>query len=335
MLVTVASAPAASAAFPLEKAVFFLDSVGAQLTATAGQPRARTAQAKKSNTTTHVQEVMVKDSAGDKETALSQNDNTTQKDTTASGGRPQAVRYVVEGGDTLSRIAESFGVSVSTITAANNMTTRSTLKIGQELVILPVDGVQHTIVSGETLSHIAQKYKADVDEIITFNNIQNDGRIQPGERIIIPGATPPAARAALAVQKKDAPSPPPQAATAKIDASGLFIFPVTGKITQGLHFLNAVDMGGSAYCGTPVKAAAAGTVVQIANGGWNGGYGHYIKLRHAGGVETIYAHNARNTVANGQQVAQGETIAYMGSTGNSTGCHVHFAVRGANNPFAR
>jgi murein DD-endopeptidase MepM/ murein hydrolase activator NlpD len=265
----------------------------------------------------------------------------------AEGGRADIVIYVVQEGDTLIGIANEFGISVETITSANDITARTTLRPGDELTVLPIDGVQHTIIRGETLSHISQEYDADIDEIIVYNNIEDESRIQPGEKLIIPGGesekpqTPtlaiqktPAAPAPTTVPAGTITTPEPPAPPAKVDVAGYFIFPTSGKITQGLHFYNAVDIGGSAYCGSPVKASASGTILTAVTGGWNGGYGNYVKIQHPNGTETIYAHNAQNLVVVGQKVEQGQTIGLMGSTGNSTGCHVHFAVRGAANPFA-
>ena len=84
--------------------------------------------------------------------------------------------------------------------------------------------------------------------------------------------------------------------------------------------------------GTPVHAAAAGTVIHA---GWLGGYGNLVVVDHGNGISTAYAHNTSVAVAVGQQVAQGDVIAYSGSTGNSTGPHVHFEVRVNGAPSTR
>jgi len=322
--VLVSSTPVAYAASPFGKAVLFLDNVGSHLVSFSIPTFLLTKKT----------EEEIQTDTGE----LPENVEVAEEtDTQTVGPKREIVRYVVEDGDTLSRIAQDFGISLATLTFANNLTTRSTLRLGQELSILPVDGVEHTVKSGETVSHIAKKYQTDVDEIITFNNIHSEGLIKPGQKLIVPGATPAASTATLAVQKS-APSASvvqtTSSAAPPVDVAGYFIFPVSGKITQGLHFLNAVDMGGSTYCGTPVKVAASGTVITVTNSGWNGGYGNYVKVAHPNGTETIYAHNARNIVVLGQEVTQGEVIAYLGRSGNATGCHVHFAVRGASNPFA-
>ncbi len=336
LMTVLALTPATYAASPFGKAVFFLDAFGAHLSSFES-PNSTLARAQGKKEVGAREVLMATRSEKDKETDLSATQLVPQAQ--AADSRTEVVRYVVEEGDTLSRIAQDFDISVATLMTSNALTSRSVLRPGQELTILPVDGVQHTVRRGETVSHIAHWYDTDVDEIITFNNIHSEGLIQPGQKIIVPGAgasggttaslatTQQSQPAVSATPIKNAPAPAPQ-----VDMSGYFIFPVTGRVTQGLHFLNAVDMGGSAYCGTPVKAAAGGTILTVTNAGWNGGYGNYVKISHPNGTETIYAHNARNIVSRGQQVAQGEVIGYMGSTGNSTGCHVHFAVRGGSNP---
>ncbi len=89
----------------------------------------------------------------------------------------------------------------------------------------------------------------------------------------------------------------------------------------------------AASAGAPIRAAAAGEVIVSKTGGWNGGYGNYIVIKHANGTQTLYAHNSSNAVSAGASVAQGEVIGYVGNTGRSTGSHLHFEVRGAKNPF--
>ena len=88
----------------------------------------------------------------------------------------------------------------------------------------------------------------------------------------------------------------------------------------------------AAPTGTPILASAIGEVI-ISRTGWNGGYGNYVVIAHSNGTQTVYAHNSSNIVYAGQTVVQGQVIGYVGSTGRSTGAHLHFEVRGAKNPF--
>ena len=235
--------------------------------------------------------------------------------------------YEIEEGDSLESIANDFGISVSTLISVNNMPPTTKLKPGDKLAILPVDGVKHTVKSGETIQNIALKYKADAARIIAFNDLPDDARIRPGDVLIIPGGEH------VPLSPKVAPlrTPSPQSLPNLVGYYGL---PSGGRITFGLHKYNAVDIGGKDWCNTPIYAAAAGTIITADGAGWNGGYGKYIKIAHENGTITLYAHASQLLANIGQFVAKGQTIALMGSTGRSTGCHVHFEVRGARNPLA-
>jgi len=104
-----------------------------------------------------------------------------------------------------------------------------------------------------------------------------------------------------------------------------------GQKSQGLHGYNGVDL--DTYGGAPIFAAANGKVIISKSSGWNGGYGKYVVISHGNGTQTLYAHNSQNIVYPGQNVVKGQVIGYIGSTGRSTGSHLHFEVRGAQNPF--
>jgi murein DD-endopeptidase MepM/ murein hydrolase activator NlpD len=113
---------------------------------------------------------------------------------------------------------------------------------------------------------------------------------------------------------------------------GYYIRPLAGGVkTQCLHGYNAVDLG--TPTGTSVMAAASGTVIVARPSGYNGGYGEYIVIQHPNGTQTVYGHLSKLYVTDGAHVSQGQTIALSGNTGNSTGPHLHFEVRGAANPF--
>jgi len=116
------------------------------------------------------------------------------------------------------------------------------------------------------------------------------------------------------------------------DIRGYYAQPVSGRLSQGLHPVNAVDI--ATPIGTTVHAAADGTViVAMGNGKYNGGYGNYIVISHPNGTQTLYAHLSKVTVSLGEMVTQGEPIALSGNSGDSTGPHLHFEVRGAVNPW--
>lgn len=246
-------------------------------------------------------------------------------DSSSRGANIGLISYIVKEGDTISTIAAEFGVSINTILWENKLTARSIIRPGMKLSILPVDGVKHTVARGDTISTIARRYRVESEQILTYNSLSADDVLTIGDTIIIPDGAPLASASSR---------PPGGPARSLIDATGYFIMPTQGRRTQGLHRYNAVDLGGSDFCNSPISAAAAGTVISSLVGGWNGGYGNLIKISHPNGTVTLYAHNSQNLATVGATVSQGQVIALMGSTGNSTGCHVHFEVRGARNPFA-
>ncbi len=233
--------------------------------------------------------------------------------------------YIVREGDTLSQIAAMFGVSINTIRWANNLTSADLIKPGQELLILPIDGVRYTVRKGDTLQAIARRFHGDVREIITYNDLSPDEPLRVGMTIVIPGGEIPERRGVNTSRLATASS-------ARRSPRGYFLHPLPGGIrTQGLHGWNAVDI--AAPFGTPIRASAPGTVLVARANGWNGGYGVYVVIRHPNGTQTLYAHMSRIAVFVGQTVVRGQVIGYVGSTGRSTGPHLHFEVRGARNPF--
>lgn len=252
---------------------------------------------------------------------------------------PQSDRisvYVVRTGDTLSDIAAMYNVSVNTIIWANNLKGIKDVHVGQTLVILPVSGVKRTVVAGDTLASLAKKYDGDEVEIAQFNGLNAGDSLAVGSTIIIPGgeAAAPATTNKPRTVARGSIGPEPYLDGSGPAIPGYYRNPVPGaRLTQGLHGHNGVDFGGAR--GTAIHAAAAGTVIIARNSGWNGGYGNYVVISHANGTQTLYAHLINATVAPGQSVTAGQTIGYMGSTGKSTGNHLHFEVRGAKNPFAR
>ena len=231
--------------------------------------------------------------------------------------------YVVRGGDTLSEIAEMFGVSSNTIVWANDIK-GGLIKEGQELVILPISGVRHVVKSGDTLQSITTKYKADFDDILSYNGLAFDTKIKPGDIVIIPDGVISATASAIA-----------QSPNQLNVASGYYLRPINGGIkSQGIHGYNGVDLAPSCRCsGDSIFAAASGTVIIARTSGYNGGYGLYVAIKHANGTQTVYGHMSKVNVSVGQSVTQGQVIGAVGNTGRSTGPHVHFEVRGAKNPF--
>lgn len=252
-------------------------------------------------------------------------------------GLPQSDQisvYVVREGDSVSQIAEMFDVSAQTLIWANDLNSKGVIQPGQTLVILPVSGIQHTVAKDETLASIAKKYDGDITEIIEFNGFEEGHILSVGDELIIPGGE-------MQIE-------PPKSSGSRSYASsvvntsnsgsyaGYYLRPVNGGVkSQNIHGYNAVDI--AAPHGTPILAAAAGEVIlsKYAPGSpWFGGYGNYIVIQHPNGTQTVYAHLSNNLVKRGWKVVQGQVIGYMGSTGRSTGTHLHFEIRnGITNPF--
>jgi len=239
-------------------------------------------------------------------------------------GTGQISVYVVRKGDTLSEIAEMFGVSANTILWANDIKANS-IKVGQELVILPISGVRHTVKSGDTLQSIAKKYKADLDDILSYNGLVTNAKIKPGDVVIIPDGVISASQIAST-------SGSGSKSTSFPTYAGFYLRPIVGgKKSQGIHGNNGVDLAAPIY--TPVLASADGKIIVSRKGGYNGGYGTYIVISHANGTQTVYAHMSVDNVSVGDWVSQGQVIGAVGMTGKTTGPHLHFEVRGAKNPF--
>lgn len=228
--------------------------------------------------------------------------------------------YVVREGDTLTGIAHMFGVSANTIKWANDIPPSGTIRIGQTLTILPVTGVKYTVKKGDTLASIAKQFGADADEVANFNGLET---LALGTEIIIPDGE----IAAPTAPKVAAGSSGSVAVT-----NGYYSHPAPGaRRTQGIHGYNGVDL--AAPIGTPVRASASGEVIVARQGGYNGGYGSYVVIRHDNGTQTLYAHMSSVSVGIGQTVGKGEAIGGVGNSGRSTGAHLHFEIRGARNPF--
>lgn len=246
--------------------------------------------------------------------------------------RDSIIEYIVEAGDTPASLAEKFDISLNTILWANDLSSNSKLKVGQKLVILPVSGLIHHVKSRETTSEIAEVYQAKAEEIIFYNDLSDNGSIVVGDILVVPDGKMPSKPKYTSYTSAPAQVPV---------ALSYFICPIASPCTvsQGLHWYNAIDFT-HGKCGEPIYAAAQGQVLKVKYG-WNGGAGNYISILHPNGVVTLYGHLATMLVSPGQNVSQGQQIATMGGkpgsagAGISTGCHVHFDVRGAKNPFAR
>ncbi|MCL2196770.1 MAG: M23 family metallopeptidase [Treponema sp.] len=221
--------------------------------------------------------------------------------------------HIVESGENISSLAINFGLNQDTIISTNKIANTRLLQIGKVLKIPNQDGILHTVKSGETLSSISERYKSDSSAIQVANELFSDKIVQ-GTDLFIPGA------------KLDW--------TMLQEINGdLFIWPVNGAVTSFYgwrrdpfnrsrrHFHSGIDIRGST--GTPVRAAMAGRVSAV---GYDNIFGNYIIINHHSGYRTLYGHLNVIRTRTGVYVSQGERIADVGNTGQSTGAHLHFTV---------
>lgn len=249
--------------------------------------------------------------------------------------RTEIIYHTVQPGEVVGGIAQDYGLNVLTVLWANDLTSRSYIRPGDKLVILPTNGILHKVASGDNVSKIAKLYGAKVEDIVKFNRLQEGGAdIVVGERLIIPDGSKPAPVYSSSYSSSfSSVAAPPPSITAP--AGSRYIWPTSvRRITQYYGWRHTgLDIAGPT--GTPIYASRAGSVIR-SQCGWNGGYGCYIIIDHGGGVTTLYGHNSKLYVDVGEDVEQGQSIAAMGSTGRSTGPHVHFEVRvgsARNNPL--
>ena len=264
--------------------------------------------------------------------------------------------HTVKDGDSIGKLARKYDLHENTIVWANKIDRNQPLQPGQEILILPVDGVLHTVARGQTLSWIAELFDVPASQIAERNRIEG-GLILAGQELIIPGGSPilskpkqiiaaaptpdPGDEPVAAEPDTPAPSPPPPPPRIDLGTKpGVSYTPeptygVLQKPCSKICFITQYYHGGHFALdmqergGGPIYAAEAGTVVR-SDKGWNGGYGNVIQVDHGNGLETLYAHNKTLLVKEGDYVERGQKIADMGNTGlvyGATGIHVHFEVR--------
>jgi murein DD-endopeptidase MepM/ murein hydrolase activator NlpD len=241
--------------------------------------------------------------------------------------------YTVQPGDALFGIAAQFNIKPETLLWSNNAILQGSpdsLRVGQVLMVPPVDGVYYQVQTGDTLASIANKFSAKLDDILNWpgNNIDlTTQQVTSGDYVMVPGG-----------QEKTVvwvvPSVP---STGALNSAGNpcgagrvgngFIWPTGNHYLSGNNFWSGhpgIDI--AAGLGAPVWAASAGTVT-IAQGGWNGGYGNVVMIDHNNGYLTVYGHLSQINVVPCESVSAGTGIGLAGSTGNSTGPHLHFEIR--------
>jgi len=238
--------------------------------------------------------------------------------------RTEIETYTVQPGDTVTSIAKQFGISVNTVLWANNLSAYSIIRPGKTLKILPVSGIIYKIKKGDTLAGIAKKYQSNQEEIIKTNPGVEE-KLTVGAEIIIPGGIPPAPKITKPKTKLTTRATDN---TPAVDTGTKLLWPAKShRINQYYNWRHrGLDINGR--WGDPIYAAESG---KVETSGWNTrGYGYYIIINHGNGIRTLYAHNSKNLVKVGDTVTRGQIIGYIGSTGRSTGPHIHFEVRTPN-----
>lgn len=221
-------------------------------------------------------------------------------------------KYTVRTGESVSSIAAKHSLTLSSVIASNGISNVKRLKAGTVLKIPNMDGLPYTVRKGDSLSRIAASYGIPMEAILDANDLSTES-IRPGMNLFLPGARLRGDELRRAL-------------------GDLFIYPVRGRLTSGYGWRNdpftgvrrfhaAVDL--AAPTGTPLFAAMDGRVSSL---GYNSVYGKYVILSHSGGYQTLYAHLNEYRTERGARVNQGTRIGDVGSTGYSTGSHLHFAV---------
>jgi len=233
--------------------------------------------------------------------------------------RDKIETYLVQEGDTLGQISEKFGLNLSTVLWANNLTFRSTIQPGQNLVILPANGLLYKVRSGDTLSKISQRYSVEPEKILEQNKLASADRLSIGDELLIPGGEPIS-----------------QAPKRSSSVANLFVSPSTSSPIEG-YWLWPTDWHtitqyyGWRHTGADIDGDYTTNSYAVRDGvviysGWRGGYGLTVEVNHGDGYITRYAHHSKNFVSVGDVVKTGDALARTGTTGRSTGTHLHFEV---------
>mgnify|MGYP006287033935 CR=1 FL=1 len=256
--------------------------------------------------------------------------------------RLNVITYTVQTGDNIFTIAERFELSPYTIAWANMETLQGApwlVQPGLTLFILPVDGVYHTVMEGDTPSDIAATYDVEVAKLYNqWNEVQPGASLSEGTQLVIPGGE------GEDVEWEPPPPPPSQPGVGAAAASwgacgdlsvsgpganGWFILPTGSYAVSGWYFRDARNPGhiGLDYkcqLGDPIYATDNGVVIFA---GWGGGYGNLVRVSHGNGYQTYYGHFDSIAVGCGQPIYQGQILGYCGTTGWSTGPHLHYEIR--------
>jgi len=228
---------------------------------------------------------------------------------------PDVIIYTVVRGDNFQKIADRFKITVAELKSSNPGV--KTLRSGQKLVVSTLPVYLYKIKEGDTPEAVAANFDVTLSSLVKANNNATLNSLFAGMLLTIPG------KEGVVIKTAQAESTLPS-------LSGYFIRPTPGVSFGRLHPKNAVDIAN--ICGTAVVASQEGLVLDAEVN--ETGYGHYVRIEHPNGTKTLYAHMDEILVSAGDYVRQGQKIGTVGKTGEATGCHVHFEVDGAKNPFA-
>lgn len=254
--------------------------------------------------------------------------------------REAVVKYTVSTGDSIFGIADEYGIKPESLLWANYDQLRDDpdmISLGMELNIPPVNGVYYQWQEGDTVDGVAAKFKASANDILSWvgNKIDlTNPKISVGQWVMIPNGerefqqwiVPQIARANSGVSKTVYGPGACEGSYEGAYGTGTFIWPTASHVLSGNDFWSGhlgIDIGGST--GDGIFASDSGVVVFS---GWSTtGYGNMIMIDHGNGYQTLYAHLSQVSTYCGKSVYQGDYIGAMGTTGNSTGPHLHFEVR--------
>lgn len=272
---------------------------------------------------------LVRSEAGNREEFLATNDFVLAEATAATdtGERSlldEPIEHTVAEGETLAGIGEKYNISLESIKFANNLASER-LKPGQVLIIPPVDGTIHTVKAGEDIEDLARRYRVPSQIIVDFNYLDAPYTLAVGQKITIPDAQFPQTErfyAGANSYDSSAYGVIPYSGTGT-KGTGLFVWPFSGIITQTFSSYHpAIDIAANSG---DIIAADKGTVVRA--GWWQGGYGNAVQIDHGNGYVTTYAHMSVIAVSTGDEVEPGQKVGVVGSTGRSTGPHLHFTIQ--------